>query len=539
MSTHGPALSTPLPIGSSIVPGSLRAEMEARRAAGRGFGVREAIAIGVPLCTHLAELHSGNRRCFVYPSAIRYTDHGEVEVMVDRMHAAPVLTRDRACLAPEERKGTEGDARGSVFAVGAILYELLTNASVGPGMRRPADLVPDLPPALEVILGKALVADPKHRPHDLAALAQALHHVAPGASIAPPPADETHLDAEEGFEVDVSLSLLPPPPKLDGGGPTLPKAPGMPRIDHSGPYQMAVVQAQAARPRNDPTQRLADMKAALEADPRPRYVVVKEGMDHGPFSAVELLQQIGQRIFTGDNALRDAFTGDERFIKDWEEFAQFAEHAKLNQDIKIEKQAFAATVEKEKQGAQYKTLLGVALLGVVLAGGLGFWLKNRADKEHKLQVAGQSSDLIDVDGGLGAGKGGGPGGPGGGGRAFGGAAPGGGSYPVLGGGGSCEAAVARYSEEYKIGGNSGPPDLTAGAYGAVLNRGSYLNSCGVPPSMSVNICVAVQNGRAVGVTVTTDPPAPGISSCVAGQVRGLGFPAHPRLDVTRTTFASQ
>ena len=34
-----------------------------------------------------------------------------------------------------------------------------------------------------VILGKALVADPKHRPHDLGALAQALHHVAPNARL--------------------------------------------------------------------------------------------------------------------------------------------------------------------------------------------------------------------------------------------------------------------------------------------------------------------------------------------------------------------
>ena len=39
------------------------------------------------------------------------------------------------------------------------------------------------------------------------------------------------------------------------------------------------------------TQRLADLKASLESDPRPRYVVIKDGMDHGPFSAVELLDR--------------------------------------------------------------------------------------------------------------------------------------------------------------------------------------------------------------------------------------------------------
>jgi hypothetical protein len=56
--------------------------------------------------------------------------------------------------------------------------------------------------------------------------------------------------------------------------------------------------------------------------------------------------------------------------------------------------------------------------------------------------------------------------------------------------------------------------------------------------MSVNVCAAVQNGRAVGVTVTTNPASPGIASCVAGQVRALPFPSHPRLDVARTTFSA-
>lgn len=537
MSPQATALSTPLPASAHVIPGSLREELEKRRAARRTFDIRETIAIGVPLCTRLDELHQRGLRLFVYPSIITYA-HNNLEIIQERMHAAPVLSRDRACLAPEERKGAEGDSCGSVFAVGAILYEMLTGESVGPGMRRPAELVANLPPSLEVILGKALVADPKHRPHDLAALAQALHHVAPTASHAPPPADESHLDSDDGVEVDVSLSLLPPPPKTSAAAPMLPRAPAVPRIGHDSPYGVAVVQAPVQFRADDPTQRLAEMKAALESDPRSRYVVRKDGMDHGPFTAVELLQQIAQHIFTNDNVLRDTFTGDERFIKEWDEFRPFADHAKLNQEIKVEKQAFEATVQKEKEGTQYKTLIGVAVLGVVLAGGLGFWLKNRKDTTKEREIAGQQGDSIEVDGGLGPGKRGGPGGVGGP-SGGGGPSPGGGSYPVLAGGTSCEGAAAKYSEEYRINGNNGPPDLTAGAYGAVLNRGGYLNSCGVPPSMGVNICAAVQNGRAVGVTVTTDPPSPGIASCIAGQVRSLPFPSHPRLDVTRTTFASQ
>ena len=73
----------------------------------------------------------------------------------------------------------------------------------------------------------------------------------------------------------------------------------------------------------------------------------------------------------------------------------------------------------------------------------------------------------------------------------------------------------------------------------MLGRGTYLNACGVPPTMTVNVCAAVQNGRAVGVTVSTKPPAGGISRCISGQVRSMSFPAHPRLDITYTTFKGE
>jgi len=527
-------LLTPLPVGTAITPGTLRAELEARRAAGRRFEMREVLQLLVPLCSQLADLHAQGRTLLLHPSSLGYSEGGALQVLEHLAHVQPSLPRDRACLAPEERQGTEGDARASVFAVGAILYEMLTNASVGPGMRRPAEIVPDLPGGLEAVMGKALVADPRHRPADLAALAQALHNVAPGASTRPPRASEVLLD-EGGIEVDVSMSIIPPTQGADGA-PAIPAAPAMPKIQSvsgDGPFAVAIPAAQpAVRRANDPTQRLADLKANLESDPRPRYVVIKDGMDHGPFSAVELLQQIASGQFVGTQVLRDSFLREERPIQDWEEFASFAEQAKLNRDIVQEKKALEETVQKERQGTQYKALIGVALMGVIAAGGAGWWYRQRQNKERELAVQGRSEQVVvDVKSGLAAGKQGGPGGAGG-------PRPGGGgNYPMLAGGMSCEAAQARYVEEYKMGSDT-PPDLTAGAYSSVLGRGTYLNACNVPSSMTVNVCAAVQNGRAVGVTVTTSPSNPGVASCVAGQVRGMSFPAHPRLDVARTTFAA-
>src|SRR6202012_857201 len=99
-------------------------------------------------------------------------------------------------------------------------------------------------------------------------------------------------------------------------------------------------------------------------------------------------------------------------------------------------------------------------------------------------------------------------GPGGAGGPMAGGGVGPGGHPVLAGGMSCEGARAKYIEDYD---KAAPPDLSAGAYGNVLNKGTYLNACGVPANMSVNVCAAVQNGRAVGVTVTTNPPNKGIS----------------------------
>jgi len=384
--------------------------------------------------------------------------------------------------------------------------------------------------------------------------------------MAPPPADESHLDHEEGFEVDVSLSMLPPapsgpvsqrgpdsareavstrgpvssaggPPSSNGSGRFAVQATasnsGMMMISREGPYMVAEGPRSQPNP-EDPTAKLAALKQRLESDPQPRWVVVKDGMDHGPFTAVELLQQIASHSFISTHALRDTTTNEEKPIAEWGEFALFAQHSGLNREIKQERKALEAVVSAEKHRTQWKALLGMTLLGLIAAGAVGWWLKERARSKQEQNVQEQTQTSIDTDAAL-SGRANEKGKPGGGGTWTGGG--GGGKYPQLAGGQSCQGAQAKYVEDYTQQGV--PPDLTGGAYGAVLNNGGYLNACGVPQSMSVSICAAVQNGRAVGVTVVTTPANPGIASCVRGAVSGLSFPAHPRLDVTTTTFAGK
>lgn len=518
------------------MPGTLRADIERRREKGETYSLRQVVAILIPLCTDLVERHNKGERFCLTPNTIAFEPGKPTTVLTAFASAMPKNAHDRACVSPEQRaskceKG--GDARSSVFSIGAIMYEMLTGASVGPGMRRPRDLNPGLPENIDVILGKALIGDPTHRPGDLAALAQAIHHLAPMASQAPPPADEAALEGGDDFEIDVKLSLLPPAPPA--ASLTLPKPAPIPQDLMGGGGLIDVARAPEAPRPLDPTAKLADLKARLESDPRPRYVVIKDEMDHGPFTALELLQQIASHTFEAHHFLIDTFASDERQIKDWEEFAPFAEQSSLNRQIVAEKKEIERVVIAESKATRSKAVVISAVIGGIVVAGVALFLTVRQFTRSEVEVQSDLATSVETDASI---KGATNNRPGGGTGPGGGVGPsGGGDRPILKGGMSCEGAMDTYVTELKMSGNK--PDMSAGAYGGVLNNGGYVIACGAPMSMTVNICAAIQNGRAVGVTVTTDPPNPGIASCISGRVRGMGFPSHPALDVTRTTFKGQ
>ena len=504
---------------------TLREEMLSRAEDGDRFRVYQIVSIMVPFITDLAERHARGEALRVHPSAIIYHPDG-ARLRDDYADIAAHDRRDHACFAPEARaKNGFGDARASVFSVGAILFEMATGQCVGPGMPRPSEVAGGIPVMFDTLLSKALVGAPEHRPADLGALAQALHHCAPKASIPPPPADESHLDAGEDFDIDVSLSLIPPPPNVTGPG--IPVHSTRPQLPRAG----AAAVPQPSANGSGSTAQLSMLKAQLESDPRPRYVVIKDGMDHGPFNAVELLQQIASHNFLGEHVLRDTLSAQENPIDDWNEFAPFARHAHLNRQATSERKALDKRVEEEQHNNQWKVFAGAAVFVLFGALAAGWWVKTRQDDQDDLAVTGDKAQSIHVKEGLSGKKGQRAGGSwkGGSGQSQ-------GAHPVVPGGLSCAGARARYVEDYS---KDAPPDLSAGHYGAVLNRGTYLNSCGVPASMTVSICAAVQNGRAVGVTVSTVPKNRGISSCVSSQIRGMSFPSHPRLDITTTVFKGQ
>ena len=113
---------------------------------------------------------------------------------VARMVDATVATQAGALLgtpaymAPEQGEGQPGDERSDVYALGVILYELLTGRPpfqadspyalilrhIHTPPPPPRSLRPDLPPALEAVVLQALQKDPAARYPTAAAFAQAL-----------------------------------------------------------------------------------------------------------------------------------------------------------------------------------------------------------------------------------------------------------------------------------------------------------------------------------------------------------------------------
>jgi eukaryotic-like serine/threonine-protein kinase len=497
----------------------------------------EAVAVIVPVCMDLHERHARGERLYVHPSAIAPGADGLAR-LDPRLAIVPTQTFDKHCLAPELQRGLEpGDACSSVFSIGAMLYEMVTGLHVGSAMKRPREIEPSLPESLEVLIGKSIIGDRTHRPADLGALASALYHVAPRKSIHPPDVSEARLDASAQLDVDVRFSMLPPsvaPVAQAAHAPASNRdASHVSRLNgqaHGGdPYGAPVIDRNrgpaSRKSADDPTAKLGALKARLESDPRPRYVVNKDKMDHGPFSAVELLQQIASHAFVGDDGLRDEISGQHMPISEWEEFSPFATQAGLLREKRAEEKAVVRAADADKKRGLAKSILAVSLVVALAGAGAVWFLTRRGTRNEDVVVSNDRGGAVVVNGDIKGKKRPGAGGPG--------HAGGGGGFSS---GQSYEAVLNSNNESVTMGESQGQPDLTNAQLAGPLRHASFVTGCGAPDDMKVQVRVAVRMGVPIGVTVSTTPSSAGVASCIDRAVRGLRWQANPKTDFVTTNY---
>ncbi|HEV3475124.1 MAG TPA: protein kinase [Actinomycetota bacterium] len=175
---------------------------------------QRAAEIGAAIAQALHAAHgAGLVHRDVKPGNVMVTPAGEVKVMdfgIARAAADDTLTQTgtvvgtAAYLAPEQARGGKADPRSDAYALGCVLYEMVTGTPpftgdsavqvayqhVNEEPRSPSEIVP-VPADLEAVIMRALAKDPDQRFPSAKAMLNALSGSAAGQDTAPgpPPTD--------------------------------------------------------------------------------------------------------------------------------------------------------------------------------------------------------------------------------------------------------------------------------------------------------------------------------------------------------------
>jgi eukaryotic-like serine/threonine-protein kinase len=203
-------------IAMEYVEGETLADRIARR--GR-LPAAEAAALGVQMCAGLAAAHAaGLVHRDVKPQNLLLGTDGTLKLgdfgiaaghEGTKLTLAGTVLGTAGYLAPEQARGEQVTAAADIYAVGAVLYELLAGeppqsfgslAELGSAHGiRPPDLaarVPSAPPALVSAVSACLSPHPEDRPPSAAALARLLAPVASEAETQSLPADPAQRATE-------------------------------------------------------------------------------------------------------------------------------------------------------------------------------------------------------------------------------------------------------------------------------------------------------------------------------------------------------
>jgi len=203
-------------IAMEYVEGETLADLVARRGPLRPA---EAAALGVQACAGLAAAHAaGLVHRDVKPQNLLLSSDGVLKlgdfgVAVGhdgtRLTLAGTVLGTAGYLAPEQARGEQVTAAADIYAIGAVLYELLIGeparvvaslAELGraDGFRPPdlAALLPGAPAELVTAVGACLSVSPEERPASAAALARVLASVASEAGTLSLPVDPAQRATE-------------------------------------------------------------------------------------------------------------------------------------------------------------------------------------------------------------------------------------------------------------------------------------------------------------------------------------------------------
>ena len=182
----------------------------------------KGLEIAQQLCAGLAAMHdSGVLHRDLKPSNImidgrgraRITDFGISALASEPAGSSRTRAGTPAYMAPEQLAGGGATVRSDLYALGLVLYELLTGRPAGPQLVPPSELCPDIDPQIDHVLLRCLDPDPEARPasaRQLAALLPGLDPLAAAlaAGDTPSPALVAASAREGSLRPAVALACL-------------------------------------------------------------------------------------------------------------------------------------------------------------------------------------------------------------------------------------------------------------------------------------------------------------------------------------------
>ena len=394
---------------------SLRRLLDKKKASHNTFSLKGAYNVVAHLCNALHHAHSSLVHGLPGPRSILVNTVGRVKLGEFGVYSSlaahtPQLQQlpDLSCMAPEMRaEPSSATPAADVYAVGALLFELLTGQPPSPGATRPSQLVADIGAEVDDVVGRALQADPAARFPDIrqfkaafyAAISGSVEGVAkatnPGEDSAswveqptPPP-----VPVEEPPSLSAASAPVEPAPQAAapapaparppaGGTPAAPAATGgdpfaIAPTANGGGLAAAAVAPAAAQRRVSMEELLAD----VPDDDTEKWLVQKDRLDFGPFSLGELKQQLYKKDFTANEMVLDKETGDVIRIRNHPELKEFIIHLESHFSHKEADQMEVQRVEKDKRRRTF-TLLAVALALIILGacGAVVAWLMTKDPK---------------------------------------------------------------------------------------------------------------------------------------------------------------
>jgi serine/threonine protein kinase len=502
-----------------------------RKARGRTLSLRGVYNIVAHVCKGVAALGAGQAHGALRPNIVWVTQSGRVKLgdidvgaALTNLGRADLLpSAEQAFLSPEVKRGEKPDARSDVFGVGALLYALLTARSPLDAFVIPSQIRKDASPALDAVMMRCLAARPSER---YASMQEVMQVILPLVAAAPAPAD-SDLDENIEIDVDIAASLAPEKPRTVETS-LLPISIVSDAAPANAAQAGAPAKQRALQPQAD---EIVALTARLTANDAPRWVAVKNGMDHGPFTARELIKMIVDGEVQEQHLLFNMASNERKPLAEYSDFQPFVQQYRIRRDEHEQAAALdlSKKVEKRSNAAKF-VILAVSIGAVALIGG-SYFLNRKAASERKRSEADLAalyeSGQVRITGTAGilqfqprAGHKGGarPGGH----------SPGGGS-----GFASYEDAMNQAMELGDATKGGGERQLTSSDVAGVMNRelnrmfgcvGEELRHGGKLGNVVIDLAI-VGSGNVVGASVHTG--SAGFQRCLAAKLREVRFPSFP------------